>query len=123
MKISDLFTRLSLNELASTAIVDEDTFTIVDKYYPKLMVILNDSLKDLFTRFLLLEKNTIIKTYNWKRTYQLSSKYSYRTNTDPNESYLIDSDTNPFIDDLINIIYVREKRGIELAMNDPIDTF
>lgn len=117
MKLKELFKQLSYGELASLSISGEGSGTIITSGHPKMIQCINDALKDLFSRFVLLERQTLIKSLEWKSLYYLRKEFAFMDTT-PGLKYILDTPQNKFTDDLVKILSVTNEVGDTLPMND-----
>lgn len=119
MKLDDILRKLSYNELASLSIGGEGSGQVQETSYPRLIDKVNDGLLEIYSRFLLSEKELLIQTLDWKSNYLLDKKYAVLDNTPNVTKYIIDSIDYPFLGDVINILWVKNESGDELPINDP----
>lgn len=117
MKLKELFKQLSYGELSSLSISGEGSGTIVESGHPKVIQAVNDALKDLFARFILLERQTLIKSLDWKSLYYLRKQFAF-TDPTPGLKYILDTPHNKFTDDLVKILEVTNEIGNKLPLND-----
>lgn len=118
MKLKDLIQDLALGELQDTPMVETNTFDIQPKQLPKLIQIINRSLEHFYSVFYLKEKQVLIKLLPSVSHYYLDSRYAESNHTANNIKYIIDSDLNPFNDDVLQIVEVSTTDGRSLAVND-----
>lgn len=117
MKLSDLFRTLAYGELSNLSISGEGSGVIKTAAYPKLIVAVNAALKDLFARYVLIEKELMIKSLDWKAVYFLRKEHAVM---DPSKElkYIYDTPKNPFTGDVVKVLYVRNEAGVILPLND-----
>lgn len=117
MKLSELFKKLSYGELNNLSISGEGSGTILEASQPRIVLLINDALKDIFSRFNLNERTTAVKSIDWKSFYPLRTEYAV-TDPTPGLKYILDSPYNKFTNDLVKILGVTNEVGAELPMND-----
>lgn len=117
MKLQELFRTLSYGELSNLSMSGEGSGTITAEAQPKLIVAVNAALKDMFGRLVLLEKELLIKSLDWKNLYYLRKEHAMM---DPSNElkYILDTPKNPFTNDLVKVLHVRNECGDILPMND-----
>ena len=118
MKLGELFSQLSYNELSSLSIGGEGSGTVNPAAHGRLISLTNDALKDIFTRLPLYERECIVKTLDWKNLYYLRPEHAMLDSTPNVLKYIIDTPVNKFTGDLVKILAVRNEIGEELPMND-----
>lgn len=117
MYLSKLFKQLATGELSQVAISENGN--IQEDSYDAIVTHLNIGLTKLYTRFPLLEKEVVIQQFAHITLYTLSSQYAY-TNDDSTEpyKYIIDSEENPFEDDVLRIEQAFDEGGVPISIND-----
>jgi hypothetical protein len=119
MLVSELFKRLSYGPLSNLAIGNEGDGTILEAKKPQIIDHANDGLIRLHARFVLNEKEVVIEQREDRTLYTISTKnaVSY-LDTDPaNPAYVIDTELEPFLDDIIKISAVYDGEGCQLPLN------
>lgn len=124
MKLSEVFEMLQYGELANLSLsgdIDEPV-GIREQDYPALINHINLALTDLHTKFNLKEKEVVIQQYEGLPYYELESKYA-QTNTESVEpvKYIMDTEFNPFVDDVLRINAAFDEGGCEIPINDEND--
>lgn len=119
MLVSELFKRLSYGPLSNLAIGGEGDGTILEAKKPQIISHANDGLIRLHARFVLSEKEVVIEQRELHTIYTISSKNAVSNlDTDPtNPAYVIDSEAEPFLDDIIKISAVYDGEGYQLPLN------
>lgn len=117
MKLGDLFKKLSYAELSNLTLGGEGSGTVDPARHGKLIQATNDALKEIFTRFVVLERQCIVKTLDWKNLYYLRKQYAMMDST-PGLKYIIDTPSNLFTDDIVKVLIVTNEIGEELPIND-----
>lgn len=117
MKLSALFRSLSFGELSNLSISGEGSGNIIEAGRPKVIEAVNAALKDMFGRVVLLEKELLIRSLDWKSLYYLRKEHAVM---DPSTElkYIIDTPKNPFTGDLVKVLHVRNECGDILPLND-----
>lgn len=123
MQVSDLFTRLSYGVFSNLAIGMEGAGDIAADKKPKIISYLNEALLKLHSRFLLKENDAIVLQSGGIRYYRLSSEFAVSNAAAPvgQIQYIIDTVEQPFKDDVIRILEVRDRLGCVLGLNDVED--
>lgn len=120
MKLREVIESLFYSDLSSTSMAERTIENIKEEDLKKLIYLVNDTLTELHTRFLLKERTVILESLVWKSYYELNSKHSF-LDTGSNElKYIRDSEWDRFTDDVVKIIGVRNEVGDQLPMNDSI---
>lgn len=108
MKVSQLLARLSRGPLENLSMSNDGDGTIATAKHPKLVGYANEALLKLYARFNLAEKELVIELDETITNYKLSSLYAVTTAaanpTKPH--YIKDSVSDPFTDDLIQVLRV-----------------
>jgi len=117
--LATVFSHLATGELRQTAINTSGTVVVAD--YPLLINYINLGIQDLYTRFLLMERETIIQMYDSITDYYLNYDFA-QTNDESTETYkyIQDSEANPFnAQKAIRILNVYNENGEEWILNPP----
>ena len=117
MKLSELFQKLSYGELSNLSLSGEGSGTIIEASQPRIVLLINDALKDIFSRFNLNERTTAIQSIEWKSFYPLRKEFAVQDPT-VGLKYILDTPYNKFTDDLVKILSVTNEVGATLPMND-----
>ncbi len=119
MFLSDLFDQLAVGELSQLCIGDADGIGIQACDYAKILPHINLGLLELYKRFPLRAQEVIIQQYDQIQLYELNSKYAV-SNTESLEpiKYIMDSEYQPFKDNVLKIEKVFNEQGEELYLND-----
>ena len=125
MKLSELFELLQYGELANLPVSGgiDDVKGIRVQDYPVLISHINLALTDLHTKFNLKEREVAVQQYEAITQYQLDAKFAV-TNTGSTEpvKYILDSESNPFTDDILRINSIFDEAGCELPINNENQT-
>lgn len=124
MKVSELFKNLSYGELSNLAISEEGSGNIVDNKQPQIIQYANEGLIRLFSRFNLRQKDVIVELYPHITYYYLRSRFavSHPSSNEPYR-YIRDREGDPFIDDVIKILDVKDIYGNKRVLNDVLDNY
>lgn len=117
MKLSELFQKLSYGELSNLSLSGEGSGSIVEASQPRVVLLINDALKDIFSRFNLIERTTAIQSIDWMSFYVLRKEFAMQDPT-VGLKYILDTPYNKFTDDLVKILGVTNEVGDPLPMND-----
>ena len=119
MLLSDIFNDLRHGELLHMYMGGSEIDGIAAEDWPKLVSHINMGLTALHKRFPIRFQEVIIQQYEEIQTYYLRSKYAV-SNLLSNEpvKYLMDSDYEPFKDNVLKIESVFSEYGEERPIND-----
>lgn len=120
MQIKELFRRLSFGELSNLSMSGEGTGVIRPESQEKLIVYTNDALKQIFGRFILLEKQLTLVPVAQLYRYPLLKKYSQfgQADTDTEVPFIIDTEADPFTEDVIKVLEVYDQHARPVGLND-----
>lgn len=129
LKTSDILRRLALGELSNLTLVDSKNAPdkIKDKYVPAVLMQLNKAMRDVFTKFLLVQKEIVVNTSSTITHYYLRNEFAAsnaKSTQDP--KYLDDSACDRFEDGLVKILEVYDGMGRQLFLNrmdEPLSVF
>lgn len=120
MKVEKLFAKLSHGPLSNLSMSNNGDGTIREADRKKLIDYANNGLTRLHSRFQLRERELILRMIPGITHYHFLKKYADSV-CDPEcgiEPYIVDR-TDPFEEDLIKVLVVRNQAGIEHPLNDP----
>lgn len=117
MKLSELMKKLSYGELSNLALSGEGSGSIIESAQPRIILLVNDALKDIFSKFNLNQRTTLIQSLDWKSFYELRKEFAVM---DPTEGlkYILDTPNNIFMDDIVKITQITNEVGAILPLND-----
>lgn len=118
MKFKDLVQDLALGELQGTPLVEVGDFEISQKFLPKLIQVINRALENFYSLFPLSEKQILIQLKDGISHYYLSKEFAYSNHESKGVKYIIDTDLNPFDDDVIQVLEVSTIDGRSLSVDD-----
>lgn len=117
MKLSELFQKLSYGELSNLSLSGEGSGIIIESAQPRIVLLINDALKDIYSRFNINERTLAIQSLDWKSFYVLRKEFAVQDPT-VGLKYIIDSPHDKFTDDLVKILSVTNEVGATLPLND-----
>lgn len=118
MDLEELFTNLSYGVLSGMQIGGEGTGVIPVQHRPKLVSYTNKSLVGLYSRFMLLEKELILRQITGRDTYFFEKIYADQDGT-VGIKYIEDTVEAPFEEDLIKILQIYDQDMNVMRVNDP----
>ncbi|MBL1322163.1 MAG: hypothetical protein COA63_014060 [Methylophaga sp.] len=119
MKLSDLLERLALGELSNLALVNQDSPAEINvSDHLKVISYANQALTNLFTKFILSEKEILVNTYDPETMYYLRPEYARSSDSSQDVKYLDDSGDIKFTGGVIKILDVYGQYGQPLYIND-----
>jgi len=119
MLLSDLFDQLTYGELSQLNMGGVDGEIGIEPCdYPRVLPHINLGLTELYKRFPLKVNEVVIQQYDHINQYFLNSKFA-QTNTESEApyKYIMDSEYQPFQDDVLRIEKVFNEQGEELYLN------
>jgi hypothetical protein len=119
MTLEELFKRLSFGPFSNIAIGNSGAGTILEAKKPAIVDYLNDGLLRLYSRFILKENEVVIEERAGTTLYVMSSANAVSNqDTDPTSpGYILDTEAEPFQNDLLKILAVYDSDGNELVLN------
>lgn len=118
MLLSDIFEALQYGELKQLPVSGKGA-GIPESSYDELLSHVNNALTAVFKRFPLKLKTVTVQELDNVTTYALSSRYAV-SNPVPNEyKYIIDTELNPFIDDVLKVEGIKDELGVVIPLNTP----
>ena len=119
MLLSDVYSRLALGELQSTNAIDPVDATLLTAAAKiKVVNYLNEAVTNLFTRFVLLEKEILINREDTITFYYLRPEFAVSNAAVVPVKYLDDSGIEDFTGNVIKVLKVYDVDGLELPIND-----
>jgi len=128
MTLEELLKDLALGELSNFSVVDRNDPTQIDeKSLDKVVLYVNQALTDLYTKFILSQREVIVKRKSPFTEYYLRPEFaqSNKESTVP-WKYLEDTEHDKFDGNFIKILQVYDSEGQELYVNDyeqPLSVF
>lgn len=125
MNLQDFYKKLANGRLSNTAMVEGiDPVTIKAVHQPKVTDAINEGLIRLYTRFILNEKDVVIGLKDSITSYHLNSLYSESLAPQVGVvyPYILDGDSEVFINDVIRIMAVYDNNGVKLPLNNATES-
>ena len=119
MRLIDLFDQLTYGELSQLSMGGVDELGIQIEHYPKIITHINLALTEVYKRFPLNSGEVEVQMVDGIQTYILSSDYAVTNtaSTKPNK-YIVDTEIEPFEDDVLRVEKVIDEEGKVLYLND-----
>ena len=119
MKLSEIFTQLTVGELSQLSIGSSVDGKIPETSYPKLIPHVNLALTALYKRFPLKEGVVMVNLQSNMTNYPLNVNYAVSNRRSRETTrFIMDSTAEPFIEDVLKIERVYTDSGKELGLND-----
>lgn len=125
MNLQDFYKKLANGRLSNTAMVEGiDPVTIKAVHQPKVTDAINEGLIRLYTRFILNEKDVVIGLKDSITSYRLNSLYSesLAPQVGVEYPYILDGDSEVFINDVIRIMAVYDNNSVKLPLNNATES-
>lgn len=123
MKLKDLLQDLALGDLSGSYLVENGTNQINPIHLPKVIHFINRSLENFYTMFPLKEQQIILQLINGVSTYYLLGMFALSNKQSNKIKYIMDSDVEPFLEDVIKIINVSTLDGRDFTIDDAYSNF
>lgn len=126
MKLSDVLQELALGELQNTPAVEVGNFEIQPLFVPRVIHAINSALTNFYSMFLLKESQLLIQLYKGMSHYYLDYRHAKSNHSVEDGGYIkyiLDTDFEPFQDDVINILEVSSLDNISIPMDDITNKF
>lgn len=121
MTLDECLKQLALGKLSNTSFVENGK--IIENKKEIVVSQLNEALLRLYTLFPIKEKSVIVELYEGRTVYPLTSAHSIRKAkgliTDSYDFYIMDTEENPFQDDILTILSVWDDIDRKRPLNDP----
>lgn len=122
MQLQEVFQQLTVGEFSKLSIGGANQGVIDASNYLAVLSHINLGLTALYTRFTLKEGRLVLALQDGQETYQLRSKFAVSNDTSLElVRYIVDTEDDPFIDDLLKVERVLLEDGHELGLNDLSD--
>ena len=125
MNLQDFCKRLANGRLSNTSMVEDSSGLIIKvAHKPKVIDAINEGLIRLYTRFILNEKDVVIGLKDSITSYHLNSLYSesLAPQVGVEYPYILDGDSEVFINDVIRIMAVYDNDGVKLPLNNATES-
>jgi len=122
MKLQDWLENMAMNELSNLWIGEEgqnNGFNYENRR--KIVSAMNQGLKALSSRFILVQKELILRTYPHITFYYLRTDYAEQSGSNKKTKYIEDKHREPFLGDVIKVLEVWNNKGQSYPINDPSD--
>ena len=118
MKLEELLRNLSYAELSNLSIGNEGAGYTSQDDIPKLVLYTNQSLSAMYTRFILNQKELVLKSYDHIAFYYLRPEFAESNKQPAHKKYILDSKMEPYTGDIIRVLQVINEVGRVLPLND-----
>jgi len=118
MRLDKFLKDLALGELSATSAVDDDKISFHEVGLEKVLSYLNDGLTQLYTKFILSQKELIIKRQTPYVEYYLRPEFAISNPTIVPHKYIQDTPEDKFDGGLLKILEVTNGYGKEMFLND-----
>lgn len=120
MIVSELFTQLSLSELSNLSLANDGAGTIKEASKGKIILLANDAMRRLYTRYILTEKTLILSLKANITDYLLQTQHAVSAIAPENtaEAYIEDTAEEPFLGDVVRVLDVYDSLGNQYTLND-----
>lgn len=122
MKLHEILTDLSYNELSNHSMSEDGTGTIREQQIPKVVSSITSVMRRLHTNFVMSRKQLTIILLPEKTRYELKPEYAFSQNIVPVPGivpYIVDSLDDPFTGDVLQLLEFRDRYNRPLSLNDP----
>lgn len=118
MKLNELLRNLALGELSNMALAE--TGDIAEGRIPQIVMYTNEALHRIYSRFCLKQQDLILGLYGHITYYHFLPRFSYSQHGEYGEQYpyIMDTDGEPFQNDVIKVLSVHDSYGQCLPLND-----
>lgn len=122
MTLQECLDRLARGKLSNLAICEKGN--VKPQEIPRVIDAINEALERLHTQLPIREKSIIVELYEGRTEYPLTSEHSVRNMKgdihDEYDYYIMDTEANPFLDDILVIQEVWDDLDRERPLNDPV---
>lgn len=125
MNLQEFCKRLANGRLSNTNLIEDNNgLTIKLSHRTKVVDAINEGLIRLYTRFILNEKDVVIGLKDSITSYRLNSLYSesLAPQVGVDYPYILDGDSEVFINDVIRIMAVYDNDGVKLPLNNATES-
>lgn len=125
LTVNDLFTSLSFGALSNLAMSNEGSGEIRQADQNKVINALNESLRRIYARFALSEKQMMISQYEHITNYHLDKRFAMHNpeRLAQHYPYILDLPNEQFNNDVIKIIAVYSDVGRKYHLNNESETY
>ena len=123
MTLQEVLDKLARGKISNLAICEKGKIKSAE--IPKVVDAINEALQRLHTVLPIRQKSVIVELYEGRTEYPLTSDHSLRKATgtsiyDPYDYYIMDTEENPFLDDILTIEEVWDDLDRKRPLNDPV---
>lgn len=118
MKLKELFQNLALGELAGSPFVELNGYELDDSKLPRIIHAINQALTYIHTTFHIKQKQVVIQLKEAQANYYLDPDYAVSNHTSIYPKYILDTESDKFIDDVLSILGVFGIDGTSFPLND-----
>lgn len=125
MNLQECLDRLARGKISNLSLCERGE--VKEAFIPKVIDAVNDGIIKLYSAFPIKEKELLVELLEGKTNYELTSEHSWRNQdmtVDPQDFdhwnyYIIDTDENPFEDDILQILEIWDDLERKRPLNDP----
>ena len=121
MLLSELFNYIATLDSSSLDLDTNGDGVIVAGHYPKVINAINLGLIQLYAEFPVKEKSLVVQLYSHITNYELATKFAANSGSAETYKYILDTSSDPFLDDVSIIQTISNEIGVELAINQSND--
>lgn len=120
LTLSQLLAQLSYGALSNLSLSGDGDGVIDAARLPALVDAINDGLLALYGRFTLKEQCALLELQDHITHYHLRPEFAH-SNTESTQPYryILDSDQEPFLNDVLRVTAVHDHTGRHLVLNNP----
>lgn len=118
MKLNKFLQDLAITQLSATSAVDDDGISFHEDGLLKVLTYLNEGLTELYSKFVLSQKEVIIQRKTPFVEYYIRPEFAVSNPAEVPFKYIRDSDNDKFDGGLLKILKVSNSYGHELYIND-----
>lgn len=118
MKVSELLRELALGEFSNMALAESGT--IAPERIPQVILYTNEALYRIYTRFCLKQQDLVLALYGHITYYHFLPRFTHSKHNEFGERYpyIMDTEADPFTEDVIRVLTVYDSFGQHLPIND-----
>ena len=109
MQLGDLFANLSYGSLSNLAIGGEGSGVIPAQHEPRLVSLTNQALKLLSGKFLMCEKEVIIRAIEGRAIYPLEYEFAESNTAATGDKFIVDTVEQPFMEDVVTVLEIYDE--------------
>ena len=118
MKVSELLRELALGEFSNMALAEAGT--IAPERIPQVILYANEALYRIYTRFCLKQQDLVLALHGHITYYHFLPRFTLSRHGEFGERYpyIMDTEADPFMEDVIRVLSVYDSFGQLLPIND-----